>query len=98
LNMPQAWENAPAYWSDISGSWGQPGTWGTHRVCAGRYEPLGLYVITWGQERHITWGAMARHGLHSQATVSRSWLDAAGISPAGLDIAALEREARALAA
>jgi len=97
LAMPLAWQDAPAYWSDISGSWGQPGTWGAHRVCAGRYDALGLHVITWGQERHVTWGAVARYGLNAEAAVSRSWLDTTGLSPPGLDLAALAAEACALA-
>jgi len=46
LNMPAAWQGATT-WTVISGSWGQPGTWGSHRVCAGRYDQQCLYAISW---------------------------------------------------
>jgi hypothetical protein len=46
----------------------------------------------------ITWTALAAYGLNAEADVSRSWLHATGLSPSGLDLAALERESGALAA
>ena len=98
LAMPLAWEGAPAIWSIISGSWGQPGSWGAHRVCAAGYDRECLRVVTWGRERGITWEAVARYAIHAEATISRSWLDATGLSPAGLDLAALQREGAALIA
>lgn len=96
LNMPAAWQGATT-WTIVSGSWGQPGTWGAHRVCAGRYDQQCLYVVTWGTEVRITWAALATYALNAEASVSRSWLAATGLSPSGLDLAALEQESRSLA-
>lgn len=97
LALPLAWQEAVSTWSVVSGSWGQPGSWGMHRVCAGRYDQQCLYVITWGQERAIPWSAVARYAVNAEASVSRSWLDATGHSPTGLDLAALQRESLSLA-
>jgi hypothetical protein len=98
LAMPRAWEQEPSTWTVVSGSWGEPGSWGAHRVCAGRYDAYGPYVVTWGVERHLMWPALALYGLGAEATVSRTWLDTMGRSPAGLDLDALEAEAAALVA
>jgi hypothetical protein len=46
-------------------------------------------VVTWGEERAITWSALPTYALGATATVSRSWLDTNGRSPGGLDLAAL---------
>ena len=98
LAMPRAWQQAPRYWSIVSGSWGAPASWGNHRVCAARYDAECLYVVTWGQDRGLPWSAVARYAIGAEAAVSRSWLDATGLSPTGLDLDALERESRALVA
>jgi hypothetical protein len=62
LALPLAWENETSTWSIISGSWGQPGSWGAHRVCAGGYDRQCLRVVTWGQQRSIPWNAVALYG------------------------------------
>jgi hypothetical protein len=97
LAMPQAWEQMPQVWSTVSGSWGRPGSWGAHRVCAARYDRQCLTVVTWGHVRAITWDAVGRYALAAWACVSRSWLDTTGRSPGGLDLDALAAEGRDLA-
>jgi hypothetical protein len=84
LALPVEWERA-VVWDNA----GAPGSWGAHRVCAGRYDARFLYVVTWGEERAIPWGALPTYALGATATVSRSWLDTNGRSPGGLDLAAL---------
>jgi hypothetical protein len=98
LGLPLAWQQEQSTWTVIGGSWGQPSTWGDHRVLATGYTSLGLVLLTWGLRRLLTWPALALYGLGAEATVSRSWLDTMGVSPAGLDLDALEREGRAVAA
>jgi len=98
LNMPQAWEQSPTTWTIVSGSWGQPGSWGPHRVCAAGYDQMCLYVVTWGKRMGVTWPAVAQYALGAEAVLSRSWLDDAGRSPSGLELADLTRELRAVAA
>jgi hypothetical protein len=105
--MPAAWqsiigraisEGHDITLSSIAGSWGQPGTWGNHRMCAAQYDAQCLYAVSWGLKVRITWDAVARYALAAWACVSRSWLDVTGASPAGLDLDTLAAEATALAA
>lgn len=92
LALPTAWEGK-TLWDVVSDAdGGLPGSLGNHRVCAGRYDADHLYVVTWGIEVRITWRALPVYALNAEATVSRSWLDTSGLSPAGLDMAALVRE------
>ena len=88
LALPLAWQNA-IVWSESGGPEGVPGSWGAHRVAAGRYDARFLYVVTWGEERAIPWDALARYALDACATATRSWLDAEGRSPGGLSYDAL---------
>jgi hypothetical protein len=94
LALPVAWQTMPSVWSIVSGQWGEPGSWGAHRVCAGRYDARFLYVVTWGQERAIPWEALPTYALGATAAVSRSWLDTTYCGPGGLDLAALGLVAR----
>ncbi len=96
LALPLAWQGADA-WVPFGGPAGAPGSWGAHRVCAGRYDSEWLYAVTWGREVRIPWGALAVYGLHAEVPVSRSWLDTHGLSPGGLGLDALRAEAREVA-
>jgi hypothetical protein len=99
LALPLAWQDpASTVWTAISGPWGAKGSWGNHRTCGTGYDKDGLYVLTWGLLRLVTWAALAAYALGVEACVSRSWLDVTGLSPGRLDLAALESEGRALAA
>jgi hypothetical protein len=107
LAMPSAWrsvitraisEGHDVTLSSIAGSWGQPGSWGNHRMCAAQYDAQCVGAVSWGLKVRITWDAVARYALAAWVCVSRSWLDVAGLSPAGLDFPALAAEAQALAA
>lgn len=86
LALPTEWQTATVW--DVAG---QPGTWGAHRVCAGRYDARFLYVVTWGAEMPITWDAVARYEIDCWAAATRSWLDTGGRSPDGLTYDALVR-------
>jgi hypothetical protein len=97
LALPTAWQQEQSTWTVISGSWGTPNGWGAHRTCAVGYDQYGVYLVTWGQRRLLTWSAVATYAINCEATVSRSWLDTMGLSPGQLDLAALEKEMRELA-
>ncbi len=88
LALPLAWEAAKV-WDVNTTPEGQPGSWGAHRVCAGRYDATSLYVVTWGEERAITWAAVGAYRIDAWATATRSWVDVGGKSPAGLSYDAL---------
>jgi hypothetical protein len=85
-------------WTVAAGPDGAPGSWGPHRVCVGRYDGRYVYAVSWGLEIPMTRDFVARYAINAEAMVSRSWLDTMGTSPAGLDLAALERQSAALAA
>ncbi len=99
LALPVAWQNAPLVWDVTDGADGVPGSWGAHRVCAGRYDTRNIGVVTWGQERLIPWSAVLRYGLGAYAVASRSWLSVRDASPLNdLDFEELEAELRTVSA
>jgi hypothetical protein len=51
-----------------------------------------LTCITWGQTKKMTWAWLEKYCSEAYALVSRDWLSASGISPSGLDLAALEKD------
>lgn len=84
-------------WTPAAGPDGAPGSWGAHRVCAGKYDERYLYAVSWGVEIAMTPDFLARYAINAEACLSRSWLDVTGFSPAGLSLADLEAEMAALA-
>lgn len=97
LAMLRAWDGLTT-WPIIAGPDGEPNDTDRHRVCSGKCDRDFLYAISWGGEVRIPWDAVARYGLNAEGAVTRSWLDATGRSPGGLDLDALERISRSLAA
>ena len=97
LNLPASAQRQ-SVWDAADGADGQPGSWGAHRVCVGKYDADRFYAITWGIEMPMTGAFLARYALDATAAVSRSWLDTLGHSPLQLDLDALEAASRALAA
>ncbi len=97
LALARAWDGE-TIWRLIDGANGVPGSGDRHRICCGKYDAQYLYGITWGFEVGITWDAVARHALGAEGAVTRSWLRETGLSPSGLDLTALERASRSLAA
>jgi hypothetical protein len=97
LGLPRSVQGAQL-WAVTVGPEGEPASWGLHRVCVGRYDEQYLYAISWGIEIPMTLDFVARYAINAEATVSRSWLNTMGTSPAGLDLGRLERESAALSA
>ena len=95
LALPIAWQTE-SVWDAVDGPAGEPGSWGSHRVCIAGYGPYLSNVVTWGEEVGITAAGLAKYALGAWASVSRSWLDATGKTPAGLDFDALAAEGAAL--
>ena len=84
LALPIAWQTT-SLWDAVDGPEGEPGSWGAHRVCGAGYGPYLTSLVTWGEEVNITAAGLAKYALGCWACVSRSWLDATGKTPAGLD-------------
>lgn len=85
------WAGAPGTGAD----WGA-GSWGGHRVLLVAYDAEGLTVRTWGQDARMSWPFWSAYALGADATYSPGWLDTAGRSPVGLDMAGTLAELREL--
>jgi hypothetical protein len=58
--------------------------------------PPTLTCITWGQIKKMTWRWFARYCSEAYALVSKDWLNGAGVSPSGFDLATLEADLKAV--
>jgi hypothetical protein len=67
-----------------------------HCIPAVGYDATGLYVVTWGEIKSMSWQFYAAYADESYAVISRDFIDAAGADPAGFDLIALERDLRGL--
>jgi hypothetical protein len=68
-----------------------PGSWGGHAVDVVGYDETGLTVVTWGALQRMTWDFWERYCDETWAVISPDFL-VDGHSPAGFDVAALERD------
>ena len=93
LSIPSRWVSDIDTWDIAPGDASE----GRHRVCLGGYDASWLYVVSWGLRKRLSRAALAQWGLAAWASVSRSWLDTMGVTPAGLDYDALAEEGKALA-
>jgi hypothetical protein len=74
-------------WSQPPGSdtsWA-PGSWGTHRVLVGAYDGKERVCRTWGVDVHMHPEFWSRYVVAADASLSREWLNAMGVSPSHLD-------------
>ena len=70
----------------LSSPGGKPDGWGGHQWGSGRYDAQGRrYVISWGLEYVVTPEAMAAYCIGASSEMSRSWLDATGRTPLGMN-------------
>jgi hypothetical protein len=90
----------------------QPGSWGGHAVYVVGYDCSGglrapsgdghiaatLTCITWGQMKKMTWAWFEKYCSEAYALVSADWLKTNGISPSGLNLAALQKDLAAVTA
>lgn len=90
LSLPAAlqdlslWGKAPG-----SGAGWEPGSWGGHRVASGKYDGAVFVVRTWGQDIEMHPRVWSAYVVGVDATVSREWCDTTGLTPSGMDWAAL---------
>jgi hypothetical protein len=87
INMPDS-----AVGADVWDAGSAPGSWGAHRVCAARCDSDSVWCVSWGREFRMTQAFLDRYVLGVEACVSRSWLDARGISPSAETWDALKAE------
>jgi hypothetical protein len=70
----------------------EPGSWGGHAVDVVGYGADVLTVVTWGRLQDLTWAFWDRYVDEVYAIISVDFLDEAGATPNGFDLAALKRD------
>lgn len=75
-------------WDVVSGSDGDPGSWGGHAIPIVAYDKDYVYCITWGQIKKMTRAFYTKYCDEAYALLSPDWTDQ-GNSIDGFDIATL---------
>jgi len=75
---------------------GAPGTWGGHALPLLAYDETGFVTVTWGKVMRMTNAFLQAYCVEAYALISEDWLADSGISPPGLNMAALRAELSAL--
>ncbi len=92
LQLPVTAQGQPVWdWTGRLDGPAAPGSWGGHAVDVVGYDDSGLTVVTWGGLQELTWSFWDRYCDEAYAVLSVDFL-AAGKSPQGLDLPALERD------
>ena len=92
--LPRAIETAnewPAPPGPLTGIW-LPGGYGYHQGMTGKYRGNTFWVRTWGIDVPMDEAFLRAYCVAINVIVSRTWLDARGISPPGLDWDALRAD------
>lgn len=74
----------------------EPGSWGGHAVPVVAYDENGVTVITWGQPLKMSWAFWSAYVDEAYAIISADFLNGAGDTPAGFDLAQLQNDLRAV--
>ncbi len=93
LALPQsAQAQVGSLWDVTYGPEGEPGTWGGHCVFVVGYDANGLTCITWGALQRMTWDFWLEYVDESYALISPDWIEKAGKTPNGFDLAQLQAD------
>jgi hypothetical protein len=79
----------------LTGDW-EPGSWGGHMVEAVKYDDKGVYVVTWGALKLVTWAFAAAFCDESYALIGTDLLDRKGQSASGLNLQTLRADLQAI--
>ena len=71
-------------WTVGTGADAAAGSWGGHCVPICGYDQNVLWCVTWGAIQGLTWQFLETYADEAFALLSRDWLEASGVSPAGL--------------
>jgi hypothetical protein len=69
-----------------------------HCIPAVSYDADNLYVVTWGEIKSMSWGFYNAYADESFAVISKDFIEANGLNPAGFDLAALETDLKQITA
>lgn len=61
------------------------GSWGVHRILSGKYDGDVFTIRTWGLDYPVHPEWMQRYVIAAEVRVSRTWTQATGLTPSGLD-------------
>ncbi len=78
-------------WTVTTGSRSNFGSWGGHSMYSCGYDPMGLYVWTWGRLQRMTWGWVNRYVDETYAVISEDYIRRGGKTPQGFNLDALDR-------
>jgi hypothetical protein len=67
-----------------------------HCIPAVAYDADGLYVVTWGAVKSMSWQFYDAYADEAYAVISQDFIDKSGIDPAGFDLKTLESDLRQL--
>lgn len=98
INLPLGAQNLDWNVAPGTGADWAPGSWGAHRVLAGKYDGETRTVRTWGRDIIMHPEFWARYVISCDLAISREWLTATGLTPAGMDWGALTADAVKLSA
>lgn len=79
-------------WDVTQGPEGIFGSWGGHCIPFGKYDAHTLRCVTWGAAKDATWPWLVEYVDELYALISPDWLDGAGKTPEGLDLATLQKD------
>ena len=69
-----------------------PGSWGGHCIPFGKYDAQRVSCVTWGAVKDATWPWLQEYVDELYALISPDWPNGAGVTPEGLDMAALRSD------
>ena len=95
LSLPEAWQ-VNTMW-DIAppnaalAPW-KAGSWGGHAVAVLAYDWAGLWLVTWGALKRITWEGLFAYGDEAWTTIDSLWLQDCGETPSGFNAVQLVQD------
>ena len=90
---PTGWPQIPwAIPAAVSAEDSAPQLANGHCVTAVGYGEEGVYVVTWGALKTMSWEFYSRYNAETYAVLSSDWVDGDQVSPSGFDLRSLERD------
>ncbi len=90
---PSVWPKNPwAIPAAVSAEDAAPQGANGHCVTAVGYRQEGVYVVTWGALKTMSWEFYSRYNVEAYAVLSSDWVGGDKVSPSGFDLACLRRD------
>lgn len=99
FDLPLSAQTQDGWFVAVGGTFGDPtpGSWGGHAVPGVGYDERGLWIVTWGELKFVTWDFVDACCDEAYAPLSDDWADFDG-APNGMDIETLRKDLQAVAA